>query len=345
LYTEYFHLNGLPFQLTPDSRFFFGSSVHSRALAHLTYGLNQGEGFIIITGDVGAGKTTLVEHLCAELDPERYITAKILTTNTSADDTLKLVANAFGIDTAGVEKATVLARLERTLASNHDLGRRCLLIVDEAQNLSVSALEELRMLSNFTSGGGTPPLQSFLLGQPQFRAVLAAAELEQLRQRVLASYHLGPMSATETRAYIEHRLHTVGWADHPHFTDGAFVEIHRATGGVPRKINTLCSRLLLFAFLEENLTVDAEVVVRVAADLEREIGQVVDNSATASASMRGAGKTDVAQLVAELGRPVGRGYDDGDLQRRLRAVEDRLEQHHQTIQRAIEIAARYVQGG
>ncbi|GIL38106.1 XrtA/PEP-CTERM system-associated ATPase [Roseiterribacter gracilis] len=347
MYTDFFHLSGLPFQLTPDSRFFFGSSVHSRALAHLTYGLNQGEGFIIITGDVGAGKTTLVEHLCAELDPEKYITAKITTTNTTADDTLRLVANAFGIETAGVEKATVLSRLEKTLASNHQLGKRCLLIVDEAQNLAVSSLEELRMLSNFTSGGSTPPLQSFLLGQPQFRAVLAAPELEQLRQRVLASYHLGPMSATETRAYIEHRLHTVQWNDNPHFTDGAFVEIHRATGGVPRKINTLCSRLLLFAFLEERASIDAQDVVKVAEDLEREIGQVVDNRGVGAlrAAANGTPRGDMAQLVSELGRSVRSGNCDEDVLRRLRTVEDRVEQHHQTIQRAIEIASRYVEGG
>src|ERR1700758_4323055 len=177
MYTGFYKLKGLPFQLGPDPRFFYGSSVHQKAMAYVTYGLHQGEGFIVITGDVGAGKTTLVEHLCSNLDPERYTIAKISTTQTSADDTLRMVAAGFGIKTEGVEKANLLQRLEATLVNNYRAGRRSLLVVDEAQNLTVPALEELRMLSNFIVGN-TPPLQSFLLGQPQFRPIMALPELE-----------------------------------------------------------------------------------------------------------------------------------------------------------------------
>ena len=152
-------------------------------------------------------------------------------------------------------------------------GRRVLLIVDEAQNLSFEALEELRMLSNIVVDN-TMALQSFLLGQPQFRAILGSPRLEQLRQRVTAAYHLGPLSEAETRAYVEHRLRRADWKRDPEFTDDCFPLIYRHTGGVPRQINTLCSRLLLFGFLEQLHTIEANAVDRVAKDLREEIAVV-----------------------------------------------------------------------
>ena len=325
MYAEFFKLTGLPFQLTPDSRFFFESSVHSKAMAHLTYGLNQGEGFIVITGDVGAGKTTLVEHLCSSLDPQRYTIAKISTTQTSADDTLRMVAAGFGIKTEGVEKGNLLQRLEGTLVNNFRAGRRSLLVVDEAQNLTVPALEELRMLSNFVVGN-TPPLQSFLLGQPQFRPIMALPELEQLRQRVLASYHLGPLSEPETKAYVEHRLTRVGWQDDPHFSDESFKQLYEVTGGVPRKINTMCSRLMLFGFLEEAHAVTDEMVLQVAEELKSELGG-------------GAG------APVKPPRPEADEFGSGqDIGYRLSRIEERIDKHDQAIKRALAIAATYIQG-
>ena len=172
MYAEYYNLTGLPFQLTPDSRFYFESSVHAKAMAHLTYGLNQAEGFIVITGDVGAGKTTLVEHLCSTLDPQQYVIARMLSTQTSADDTLRQVASGFGLKAEGLSKSELMNRFQDMLVANFNDGRRSLLVVDEAQNLTVPAIEELRMLSNFTVNH-SPPLQSFLLGQPQFRGIMA----------------------------------------------------------------------------------------------------------------------------------------------------------------------------
>lgn len=324
MYAEFFKLTGLPFQLTPDSRFFFESSVHSKAMAHLTYGLNQGEGFIVITGDVGAGKTTLVEHLCSGLDPTRYTIARISTTQTSADDTLRMVAAGFGIKTEGVEKGNLLQRLESTLVNSYRAGRRSLLVVDEAQNLTVAALEELRMLSNFVVGN-VPPLQSFLLGQPQFRPIMALPELEQLRQRVLASYHLGPLSDEETRAYIEHRLKRVGWMDDPAFADDVFTAIYDATGGVPRKINTLCSRILLFAFLEEMHAIDREMALQVAEELKSEL------SDGGGAPARPA--SEIVPATSSL-----------DLGLRLSRIEERIDKHDHAIKRALAIAASYIQG-
>ena len=270
MYETFYGLCAPPFQLSPDHRFFFESSVHRTALAHLSYGLDRGEGFIVITGEVGAGKTTLVGHLLETLDRSRFVAARVVSTQLQGDDMLRMVAAAFGLPIAGAGKADLLGRVEAFLLANQAEGRRCLLVVDEAQNLSIPALEELRMLSNFQSGAQAP-LQSFLLGQPQFRATIAAPDLEQLRQRVIASYHLGPLSARETRSYVEHRLAAVAWRGDPELDDGAFAAIHAATSGVPRRINTLCSRVLLLGFLEELHALDARHVERVAAELAAEL--------------------------------------------------------------------------
>lgn len=270
MYEKFYGLVASPFQLSPDHRFFFESSVHRTALAHLTYGLSQGEGFIIITGEVGAGKTTLVGHLFETLDKQRFVAARVVSTQLQADDMLRMVAAAFGLPIAETNKAALLRLVESFLLSNQQQGKRCLLVVDEAQNLSIAALEELRMLSNFQAGSQAP-LQSFLLGQPQFRSLLASPDLEQLRQRVIASYHLGPLASAETRSYIEHRLKAVGWQQDPTIADDAFAAIYTATGGVPRRINTLCSRILLLGFLEESHRIDRFHVERVASELRREL--------------------------------------------------------------------------
>lgn len=275
MYTEFYNLTGQPFQLTPDHRFFFGSSVHKRAMAHLSFGLNQGEGFIVITGDVGAGKTTLMGHLLSTLDSSQYVSATLVTTQLAADDVLRMVASAFGIDQENADKATLLRRIEAFCNANHSDGKHCLLLIDEVQNLSFQALEELRMLSNFQTDG-TALVQSILLGQPQFRRTLASSDLDQLRQRVIASYHLGPISAQETREYIQHRLSAVSWNNDPVLSEDAYTEIYQQTGGVPRRINVLCSRLLLYGFLEERHELDGSAVTQVADDLRQETEQVLE---------------------------------------------------------------------
>lgn len=271
MYAQHFRFSAPPFQLTPDTRFFFGSSGHSRAISHLVYGLSQQEGFIVITGEVGAGKTTLVEQLWSQLDHRTYVIARVVTTQVSNDDLLRLIAAGFGIETGDADKATLLRRLERLFRDERALGRRCLLVVDEVQNLSLPAIEELRMLSNITIDGKAP-LQTILLGQPQFRATLARADLDQLRQRILAAYHLGPLSESETRAYIEHRLRTVGWTGVPSWSDEAFQRVHVHTDGVPRRINTLCSRVLLYVALDNAHSVTAEVVDLTAGELRQDLG-------------------------------------------------------------------------
>jgi putative secretion ATPase (PEP-CTERM system associated) len=270
MYEAYYHLRDKPFQLNPDPRFFYGSRGHKRAFSYLEYGLSLGEGFIIITGDVGAGKTMLVKHLVKKLERGNYLAANLVSTQLDADDMLRSVSAAFGLDYEHLSKAALLNNLQTFLRDTLRQGRRALLIVDEAQNLSPKAVEELRMLSNFQEGEKSL-LQSFLLGQPEFRDTLQSPQMQQLRQRVIASYHLGPMDRDETMGYILHRLKTAGWQGNPAFAEDAFDAIHAFSGGVPRRINTLCDRLLLFGFLEERNQFDAKAVQEVIADLRQEV--------------------------------------------------------------------------
>ena len=190
MYRSFYGFRVKPFQLKPDPNFFFGSKGHKRAMAYLEYGLSQGEGFIVITGEVGAGKTTLVRNLFRKLDSEKILAAQIVNTDLDSDDTLRMVAAAFGLPYENPSKASLLIGLEQFFRQCDQQGKRALLVVDEAQNLSPRTVEELRMLSNFQTDD-KPLLQTFLLGQPEFRKTLLSGDMQQLRQRVTATYHLG----------------------------------------------------------------------------------------------------------------------------------------------------------
>ncbi|MCL6556226.1 MAG: XrtA-associated ATPase [Burkholderiales bacterium] len=296
MYEAFYHLRAKPFSLNPDPRFFFASKVHKRAMAYLEYGLSLKEGFIVITGEIGAGKTMLVRNLFKKLEHEDVVAAQIVSTQLDADDMLRAVAAAFGLEQEGLSKASLLKKLESYLLSVHRQGKRALLVVDEAQNLSPRAVEELRMLSNFQHGN-EPLLQSFLLGQPEFRITLQSEELQQLKQRVIASYHLSAMDAAETRAYIQHRLELVGWQNDPSISDGAFALIHEFTGGIPRRINTLCDRLMLLGFLAEKHHFERADVEEVIADLSQEVAYSGAPTKTKTAA---APAPDAALLVERL---------------------------------------------
>lgn len=319
MYFEFYGLSAEPFQLTPDHRFYYESKVHGQAMAHLMYGLSRGEGFIVITGEVGAGKTTLVQHLCASVDTRQVLAAHVVTTLLSGQELLRMACSAFGLNDIPREKDGVLRTLQRYYEGLARERRKALLIVDEAQNLSASALEELRMLSNFQFGS-VSPCQIFLIGQPQFRATLAHPNLEQLRQRVIASYHLSGMSKEECGEYLVHRLAQVGWKNDPSFDDDAVQAIFSHTGGMPRRINTLCSRLLLLGFLDNLHCITGDDVARVAADLREETTGVTSRAAAVSRSMD---ENYLADMEGGSTRVVAR----------LGLIEERLDHQEKSLRR------------
>jgi len=319
MYTSFYKLRAEPFLLTPDERFYFESSVHSQAMAHLTYGLKRGEGFIVITGDVGAGKTTLVKRLIATIDPSKIVAAHVVTTSLSGHDLLRMVAAAFGLKDLPSDKSGILLRLQDFFDATHREGRRALLIVDEAQNLSEGALEELRMLSNFQVQNSAPPFQSFLVGQPQFRRIIAHPDLEQLRQRVIASYHLGPLNSLESGNYVLHRLKQVGWTGDPSFPMSAIDAIHQHTGGIPRRINTLGNRLMILGYLDELHAFSADDVNRVAADLANE-NEAMDAGAPISPAANDQGLAGQQGMMTRLDDIEARLAKQEALSRRASAI-------------------------
>lgn len=273
MYEHHYGFSGRPFQLTPDPDFYFESVTHKKAMSYLGYGLSQGEGFIVITGEVGAGKSTLVAHLMQRIDPKALTVAQVVTSALDGDEIVHVVAQAFGLPVEGQDKASALGAIERFLQDEARAGRRCLLVVDECQNLELTALEELRMLSNFQLGSH-PLLQSLLLGQPEFRRTLAHhPDLEQLRQRIIASHHLEALDSDELELYIRHRLGHVGWNGRPGFAEGLMPALYHETDGIPRRVNQVMNRLMLLGAIEEReeLTLEMldEVMAEMAADQTR----------------------------------------------------------------------------
>lgn len=269
MFEEFYQLTGNPFRLTPDPHYFFPSRIHKRGLAYLRYGVEQGEGIIVVTGKPGTGKSTLVKTLIMNLDQKKIDIAELNTTQIGPDDLLRLVAATFGTQYEGLSKASLLKGLEALLLKHARMGRRALLIIDEVQNLPIPALEELRMLSNLQFGN-QPILQIFLVGQEEFREVLHSSTMDQLLQRVIAAHHLTSLEADETKAYIEHRLRQVDWRGDPAISDEAFRLIHELTGDVPRRINKFCGRLLLHASLEELHEISEHDVWQVQRELKGE---------------------------------------------------------------------------
>ncbi len=270
MYKEYYKLEKNPFQMTPDHRIFFASKGHKRALSYLQYGLSQGEGFIVITGDIGTGKTTIVKNLIAGLDHKTYIAKELVTTNLKDHDLMEMICESFELISKGLSKAALLNQFKAFLNSAHKLGRRVVLVVDEVQNLPPKTVEELRMLSNFQVDN-KPLIQSFLVGQKEFIQTLQSDDMEQLRQRVIASCHLGPLKKEETKLYIQYRMKVAGWSGKELFDAHAMALIHELTEGVPRRINVFCDRILLFGYLEEIKFFNAEHITLVADELADEI--------------------------------------------------------------------------
>lgn len=269
MYEAFYGLSTKPFQLNPDPNFYYASKQHRRAKAYLEYGVSRNEGFIVITGEIGAGKTMVLRSLIEGLNGSNVITGHLVTTQLGAEDTLRMVGAAFGFRVKDVPKSELLITLEAFLISQTSKGKRCLLVVDEAQNLSPRAVEELRMLSNFQFGNQAL-LQSFLVGQPEFREILQRPEMEQFRQRVAATCHIGPLDLEETKGYVEHRLKCAGAAGKPSFGEGVFEGIFKASGGIPRRINAIADRLLLAGFLAGRAHLTADDVSEVVREFQQE---------------------------------------------------------------------------
>ncbi|WP_299192823.1 XrtA/PEP-CTERM system-associated ATPase [uncultured Erythrobacter sp.] len=380
MYDQYYGLSGRPFQLTPDPDFYFESGSHKKAMSYLGYGLNQGEGFIVITGEVGAGKSTLVAHLMQRINPEELTVAQVVTSALDGEELIHVVAQSFGIEIEGKDKATALGAIERFLQEEAREGRRCLLVVDECQNLEFTALEELRMLSNFQLGSH-PLLQSLLLGQPEFRRTLAHhPDLDQLRQRIIASHHLEALDEDEVEDYINHRLGHVGWDGRPIFEEGLLPALYTATGGIPRRVNQVMNRLMLLGAIEEQdrittamldvvmaemsadqsrgsreeagaLSIEPEAPAAVAvAATERDIGSVPATEVAALLAERDERTAELQAAISELQaagcEPVAEdryGAGEDELGEALGRIESRLEEQERSFRHVLTMLIEWLE--
>jgi general secretion pathway protein A len=261
MYEEFYGLKEKPFSLTPDPRFFFLSDNHRAAFEHLLYGIREKEGFILITGEVGAGKTTLCRALLAKLESDAVDSALILNPMFSGQELIQAVLSDFGAQSRGNTKKEVLDELNRFLLSQKTAGRNSILIIDEAQNLPLPVLEEIRILSNLETEK-EKLLQIILMGQVELKQVLAMTKLRQLNQRISIRYHLQPLKKDEVPRYIHHRLTVAGSSGDVHFAPNAFREIYRFSQGIPRLINLAADRALLAGYAGQSHEINRATVAR-----------------------------------------------------------------------------------
>jgi general secretion pathway protein A len=266
VYLDYYNLTEPPFDITPNPRFLFYSAKHREAYNHLLYGLRERKGFVQLTGEVGAGKTTLCRALMEQLD-ERYSTALILNPVMSPDELMKAVAIEFGLPVNGLDRLDTLAVINQFLLQQVEIGKEAVLLIDEAQDLTEELLEQVRLLSNLETDN-RKLLQIVLLGQPELRDRLNSPRLRQLRQRITVRYHLAPLTRNEVNQYVQHRLHVSGGNGTPYFTKAAMWRVYRYTQGIPRLVNALCDKALLGGFVAQSERINYGLVNRAVRELE-----------------------------------------------------------------------------
>ncbi len=328
MYCSYYNLKCKPFQLNTDPEFFFQSSMHKSAIAYMRYGLMQGEGFVVITGFPGLGKTMLVRELVKNLNDDDIVIGVMVSSQVGATDTLRVISGTFGLSFVDLDKATLLVNIEQFIKTTSENGKRILLIVDEAQNLPKQSLEELRMLSNFERNGKII-FQTFLVGQKELRHTIFARDMDQFKQRIVSAFQLKPLNALQTKEYILFRLGKAGWDHKPEFNDDIFQKIHDFTNGVPRKINTLCDRILFYGYSSELDAIDIESVDKVIFELEEEMiedvesfKKVVSDLGDQIADVNEAGdEEDIYPILSHE-------QEDSALVSRISRVEQKLEKLH-----------------
>ena len=269
MYESFYKLSADPFRLSPDPAFSFEHGCYRKAMTYMLHALQRAEGFVMITGQPGTGKTTLLGDLVHTLRHEQIEITRIASTQLTSNDLLDLVAYSFNLNPEGCSKARLLLQIEHFLKLEHQHGRRTLLIVDEAQGMDEAALEQLRLLTNIMVGNHQL-LQVFLVGQEQLRDTVNTVHLEQLQQRIIAATYLEPLDADDTRAYIRHRLRCVDWNNDPLISTEACAMIQRYSHGIPRRINQICSRLFLHGCTEEKHRLGTAEVQMVARELQQE---------------------------------------------------------------------------
>jgi len=266
VYLDYYGLSEPPFDITPNPRFLFYSSKHREAYNHLLYGIRERKGFVQLTGEVGAGKTTLCRALLEALD-DRYATALILNPVMSAEELVKAIAIEFGLPVHGLDRLDTLSVINQFLLHQVEVGKETVLIIDEAQDLTEDLLEQVRLLSNLETDD-RKLLQIVLMGQPELRDRLNSPRLKQLRQRITVRYHLPPLTRQEVNQYVHHRIHVSGGNGSPYFTKPALWKVFKYTHGIPRLVNALCDKALLGGFVAQSERINYGLVNRAVRELE-----------------------------------------------------------------------------
>lgn len=269
VYLEYYGLTEPPFDITPNPRFLFYSAKHREAFNHLLYGIRERKGFVQLTGEVGAGKTTLCRAMLEQLE-EKFSTALILNPVMSANELMQAVAMELGLTVTGLDRLNTVTIINQFLLQQVEKGRETVLIIDEAQDLTDDLLEQVRLLSNLETDN-RKLLQIVLMGQPELRDRLNEHHLRQLRQRITVRYHLVPLSRHEVSHYIQHRLEVSGAKGAPYFTQPALWRVHRYSQGIPRLVNALCDKALLAGFVQQTDRITWGMVGRAIRELEGNI--------------------------------------------------------------------------